>query len=291
MSKIYNFFYVSKSNEYLTENPTLLTMAKIKNEPKQELCLHMHSYLEVFYFESGNGRFVCDNQVVPIKAHTLLAVNTSTMHLQDSADSEKPLVYYTFAVDNINISSYDKNTLSHQSFAYAYLDDEKNSIYRNILTIMQELKNRNSLYHIKVLGAFYEFITETVRILTNTDKERPKIVKSLDNAQKFIKTYYFKDLTLDEIAKNSFMGTDYFRHTFTQQYNISPMQYLNTIRIENAKLLLIKTLDSITSISLQVGFNNPAYFSEIFKKIEGMTPKQYRMLKTTDLTPPPKKVK
>ena len=133
-------------NKYGEGRIKALWEVKIKNEPKQELFLHMHSYLEVFYFESGNGRFVCDNQVVPIKAHTLLAVNTSTMHLQDSADSEKPLVYYTFAVDNINISSYDKNTLSHQSFAYAYLDDEKNSIYRNILTIMQELKNRNSLY-------------------------------------------------------------------------------------------------------------------------------------------------
>ena len=53
-------------------------------------------------------------------------------------------------------------------------------------------------------------------------------------------------------------------------------QFINNVRIKNAKTLLKKTNHTITKISLYVGFNDPNYFSNVFKKVVKSTPTEYR---------------
>ena len=66
---------------------------------------------------------------------------------------------------------------------------------------------------------------------------------------------------IDDLLKQSFMTKSYFITQFKKLFNISPMQYLTLVRLEQAKLLLSKTTDTITDIALKVGFNNPVYFA------------------------------
>lgn len=78
------------------------------------------------------------------------------------------------------------------------------------------------------------------------------------------------------IAKESGYSEGHLRRLFKEVYKVSPMQYLNDLRIETAKKLLLSTGLSIKEISEQCGFNSPFYFSNVFKAKFGRSPARYR---------------
>ncbi len=79
-----------------------------------------------------------------------------------------------------------------------------------------------------------------------------------------------------EYARLFFLNKDYMCRKFKQIYNVSMVNYLNLIRIENAKKLIRSTNVRIRDIACQVGFEDEKYFARMFKKLTGMTPSEYR---------------
>ena len=74
------------------------------------------------------------------------------------------------------------------------------------------------------------------------------------------------------------MSVSWFQRSFKQIVNYSPMQYILTIRMNNAASLLESTDYSMAEISAIVGYDNPLYFSRLFKKQKGVSPSEYRKL-------------
>lgn len=95
-------------------------------------------------------------------------------------------------------------------------------------------------------------------------------------AVRCIKENYHTQLTLEKAAGRMMLNPTYFSTLFKQATGSSFKDYLNYIRIEESKKLLTNTGDSILNIALAVGFENQSYFTKVFKKYTGMTPKQYR---------------
>lgn len=95
-------------------------------------------------------------------------------------------------------------------------------------------------------------------------------------AVRCIKENYQTQLTLEKAAGRMMLNPTYFSTLFKQATGSSFKDYLNYIRIEESKKLLTNTGDSILDIALAVGFENQSYFTKVFKKYTGMTPKQYR---------------
>ena len=75
------------------------------------------------------------------------------------------------------------------------------------------------------------------------------------------------------------MSVSWFMRNFKQVTNQSPMQYILSIRIANAVSLLETTDYNVTEISTIVGYDNPLYFSRIFRKQKGISPTEYRKLR------------
>ena len=72
------------------------------------------------------------------------------------------------------------------------------------------------------------------------------------------------------------MSVSYFLKKFKEVTTKSPMQYILSIRINNAVSLLESTDYNVTEISTIIGYDNPLYFSRIFKKQKGVSPSDYR---------------
>lgn len=97
-----------------------------------------------------------------------------------------------------------------------------------------------------------------------------------DRALEFIESHLDQSFTLDQIAEALGMSVFYFCRQFKQSMGITPHQYVTKRRIERAKELLRHSKLPITEISLQVGFATPSAFSQVFRRVTGMTPKVFR---------------
>ncbi len=87
---------------------------------------------------------------------------------------------------------------------------------------------------------------------------------------------YNHTFTRQDLSQAVGASDNYLSQIFRQDLGLSPWEYLNRYRIKKAKELLHNTTDSVTTIALQVGFNDPAYFSRVFRKQSGMSPTAYR---------------
>ena len=98
----------------------------------------------------------------------------------------------------------------------------------------------------------------------------------LDNSINFLEKYYYKDLSLTEVANVCNMSDSYFSRKFKEKFNINFSTYLLNIRLEKAKELLREKNLNIENISEMVGFKDSSYFSKSFKQKYGMAPHYYR---------------
>lgn len=101
-----------------------------------------------------------------------------------------------------------------------------------------------------------------------------------------VKTYvtenYQKDITLDLISSFFYINRSYFSHMFKEKTGENFVDYLNGVRIEQAKFLLKNTDKKMYRIAKAVGYDNVKYFFRIFKKTTGLSPEAYKNTKTLD---------
>jgi len=87
---------------------------------------------------------------------------------------------------------------------------------------------------------------------------------------------YENNLSRREVAQAVGVSENYLSQIFHHELGITPWEYLNRLRILKAREYLRGTCQSVTEIACRVGFNDPAYFSRVFKKVLGVSPQAYR---------------
>jgi AraC-like DNA-binding protein len=86
-----------------------------------------------------------------------------------------------------------------------------------------------------------------------------------------------KDINVDVLAKKAFMSTSHFHKQFKNTLGISPIDYINSEKIKFSKKLIKESKDfRMSEIAFKSGFNNTSYFNRQFKKMEMMTPQQFK---------------
>jgi YesN/AraC family two-component response regulator len=103
-----------------------------------------------------------------------------------------------------------------------------------------------------------------------------KHVDLLSKAVSFIRTNYMHKITLDDVAEHIYLSPSYLSRIFKEEMKTNFNSYLNSVRIEKSKILLLSEQLSIVEISELVGFFDQSYFNKVFKKATGTTPKKFR---------------
>lgn len=112
-----------------------------------------------------------------------------------------------------------------------------------------------------------------VSIINSREQELDGLIS---NAIKYINNNYDKNISLDDVAKETNMSYHYFSKFFKESLGKNFVDYLTELRIDKSKELLKKENISIKEVCYKIGYSDPNYFSKIFKKITGMTPTEYK---------------
>jgi len=94
----------------------------------------------------------------------------------------------------------------------------------------------------------------------------------------FIKANIQEDIKLEILSEKACMSKATFYRSFKKEFGISPLEYILSEKIKNAKQLLSHPELSIKKVSFECGFNDVNYFVRLFKKMEGITPRQYQLI-------------
>jgi AraC family transcriptional regulator of arabinose operon len=167
---------------------------------------------------------------------------------------------------------------------YGISDDMKifycgsNLHYQNLFRQMiQELQLRKEDFEeLLVMNLRQLFILIHRQVNTINMSQNSLIVEEIDRATIYFNEHYNQNIKVEDYAASRYMSTSWFIRNFKEYTGLTPMQYILAIRIANAETLLQYTQYNITEIALSIGYDNPLYFSRIFKKQKGLSPTEYR---------------
>ncbi|MEN6634566.1 MAG: helix-turn-helix domain-containing protein [Clostridiaceae bacterium] len=123
-------------------------------------------------------------------------------------------------------------------------------------------------------GWFLRKIADSARnVSTKADEKANRVIAK---ARAFIDRNFNRDLTLEEVSREVHVSPYYFSKLFKEQTGDNFINYLTQRRVETAKQLLSDGRLNIKTICNEIGYNDPNYFSRLFKRFEGVTPSEYR---------------
>lgn len=150
------------------------------------------------------------------------------------------------------------------------LYSEVESVFTEIYERSEAMTFENDL---EITGLLYRFFS--LLFFNQNISQKQDLIGT---ARKIIDYNYNTDLCVSELSESLGVSFAHFSRQFKQALGVSPKQYLLNKRIERAKYLLSSTDVSIGEISNSVGYEDPLYFSRIFKKETGTSPREYRSL-------------
>lgn len=100
----------------------------------------------------------------------------------------------------------------------------------------------------------------------------------ISSALQFINNNFKEKISLKDIENNLHVNPSYFSTLFKSEMGITFTDYLNSLKVDYASTLLTSSNLNIVDISLSAGFDDQSYFTKVFRKIKGVTPKQYRSM-------------
>jgi AraC-like DNA-binding protein len=132
---------------------------------------------------------------------------------------------------------------------------------------------------------FYEGkVAEAISLMVEFCKRRPSdgAALSVEDSQRiedvaaYINDHFAHDLPMERLAKIACMGTTKLKNTFRRHHDCTITEYIQQRRVSHAEYLLANTGFSIGDVVQMVGYQNASHFSELFKKITGLLPSEYR---------------
>lgn len=127
-------------------------------------------------------------------------------------------------------------------------------------------------------------VRDTVEVVCGVYESRSRVL--IEKAENIIyERFSESSLNYKDVAGEIFISPSYFMNLFKKETGETFVDYLRKVRIEKAKEFLLNTQKSITAIAMDVGFNNPNYFSSQFTKTVGQSAKNYRKQWTKEFLP------
>lgn len=152
------------------------------------------------------------------------------------------------------------------------------SLYDNRKTFLDDilrLKHHDIANRIEIRGINLVFLS---RFMFNVkDKQMmqdERIMKVID----YVHEHIYDIITIDQLADISCLSRGYMVGLFKQKVGMSPLQYINKLKIEKAQLILLTSNMQVKNIAYVLGFNDYSYFNRLFKKTTGFSPLLYKKL-------------
>ncbi len=237
---------------------------------------HYHNFFEIFYLMTGECRFLLKDSVYQLSKGDLVFIAPGEPHHSLYAPGDFcEIVNICFKKDHIPQPSAEEFRSFMGSVPVLYQEE-----FHNLLARMLSENSHIDEYSDSFMSCYLkELLLMLMRHSVMNEKE-PELLNSKDAdillATKYIYKNFKKPLTLKEVSDVASLSPTYFSKKFKQITGMGFKEYLNFVRLKHAQAALLTTNNTITDIALEYGFNDSNYFKDMFKKVYGKSPREFR---------------
>lgn len=228
----------------------------------KNVALHMHNTWELIYYTSGEGQMIFDDLILSYREGDIIVIPPNTPHINQS-ETGFTNIFVNLKDSNMNFRTPVK------------IQDDPNHFILNAFTAAyyhycESTGSDNLLIAYGHLLAAYILAYQKAPLRSDIVEEiRSNIVQNFSDC----------NYELDKFLRSLPFSYDYLRKLFKKEMGITPHQYLCEKRLDTAAENLASVYNdsaNIADVARQCGFNEPLYFSRMFKKRYGIAPSFYR---------------
>jgi len=180
------------------------------------------------------------------------------------------------------VVSYDRQsllgliTLREDARLESFLEDGRTYLKQYLKTNFQMIQSGLS-YDINTVPQIVTSLREALNSqVLDLAPAKGSGEKAIDIALQYVKEHYYEDLTLEKIASVVFLNPVYFSQLFKQKTGLGYKEYVTSLRLEQAKLLLVNSKLKVAEIAERIGYQDMRHFTQMFRKRFLLTPTEYR---------------
>ncbi|MBB3126618.1 AraC family L-rhamnose operon transcriptional activator RhaR [Paenibacillus rhizosphaerae] len=256
-----------------------------RNAESYELTEHHHDFLEMSYVSEGTGYHHTGDEVMPVSAGDLFVIPIGASHVfrPGSTAKDRQLIVYNCLTSMENATKIlglvpggdelRRLLAFHEIMHYRDRDGEAKGWFERLYReySVERTGRETALY-----AGMLQLMICIIRIHEATVEGASPPTVGMDHVLSMLHGHYSRPFTVEELAGELGIGERQFQRLFVKHTGLTPIKYLQRIRIQEACRLLRSTPRRIHDISAAVGYADIAFFNGLFKKITGMTPREYR---------------
>lgn len=234
--------------------------------------VHWHENIEILYFIEGEGIVYSGTAEFPVHVGDIVVINPNVLHGIESITEQ--CMYYCLIVDK---SLYEDFGIpaSHMLFKEIVRDSTAQGYYD---TIIREWTDRGAFYKPAVKLAALQMLLHLSRYHLDSANEinslQDKRLTMVKDAISYIRTHFRDEITIDDICEEIGFSKYYFCRAFKEVTRRTPVDYINFVRCNYARNLLLSGRYNVSESAEMSGFKNLSYFSKTYKKYMGTLPSQ-----------------
>lgn len=253
--------------------------------------LHFHNYLEIGYCYDGTGSMVLGEDEYRYEGDEFTVIPKNYPHTTNSEPGTLSRWEYLFIdVDQIleelyqgfgNKNKKRMNVMLYKINSKAIFKKAKENpkIAGKIRNLIEIMRNTEEFYLEEAKGAVVELLVNIAR--ENKDVKGPvelsgRVTIPIARAMDYITLHYMEPLRIEELAKWCHISETHFRRVFSEYINMSPLEYVNLVRVQAACNYLKNTDESVSDIASKCGFTTPSTFNRNFRHVTGISPSEWR---------------
>ncbi|MCM1044493.1 MAG: AraC family transcriptional regulator [Candidatus Gastranaerophilales bacterium] len=237
---------------------------------------HSHNFYEIFYLLSGQCHYLLDENVYRLEKGDLVFIAPGALHHSIYKEGENCEIYMIYF-------KKEHLLLEHMALPQSFMGSVP-ALYQEpfaaLLSRMLSEHARIDEYSESFISVYLQEILLMLMRHSVLAERDPGLLNSRDAdillATKYIYKHFKKQLSLEEVSAVASLSPTYFSKKFKQTTGMGFKEYLNYVRLKHAQTALLTTDCSITEIALEYGFNDSNYFKDLFKKVYGKSPREFR---------------
>lgn len=227
------------------------------------------------YCAEGRGRYNLKDTNYKVDTGEFFILPKNIKH-KYAANEDKPWsIYWVHFKGKLAKSFFNKFYAKNKNkpVFIEYLD-ERIGMFYEIFDNLEMGYSKNNILYANI--CFYRFLASFLFPNQFYQVRKEKVADTIDDSIYYMKENLNRDIALGELAEYANLSKSHYSRLFKEKTGWSPIAYFNHLKIKKACQILDTSDKRINQISYQLGFNDPYYFSRLFKKIMGVSPRYYR---------------